>query len=103
MKKIINAFCLLGMMGVFGCATIGNNFPHDFTSRIEIGKTTRLEIEKALGSPFRTGLDSGDPTASYLYYRLGLFISPITKDLTVTYSSEGIVKRCVFNSNVGSE
>ncbi len=104
MKKIISVFCLLGMMtGIYGCATIGKNFPHDFASRIEIGKTTRMEIEKALGTPFRIGLDSGEPTATYLYYRLGLFINPTTKDLTITYSAEGIVKRCVFNSNLRSE
>jgi len=104
MKKIIGCFCLLGMMlGIYGCATLGNNFPNDFAARMEIGKTTRMEIEKALGPPFRTGLDSGEPTATYLYYRLGLFINPTTKDLTVTYSPGGIVKKYVFNSNVGSE
>lgn len=104
MKKIINAFCLLGMItGIYGCATIGNNFPHDFASGIEIDKTTRMEIEKTLGPPFRTGLDSGDSTATYLYYRLGLFINPTTKDLTITYSPKGLVKKYIFNSNVGPE
>lgn len=86
-----------------GCATLGENFPDDVAASIVIGQTTRTDIEKKIGAPFRTGVDSGNPTATYLYYRLGLFVSPITKDLTVTYSPQGIVKAYVFNSNLDQE
>jgi hypothetical protein len=81
------------------CATVGSNFPSTFTTSLQLGKTTRTEVEKNLGQPFRTGLDSGLPTATYLYYRLGLFNEPITKDLTITYAPDRTVKAYTFNSN----
>jgi hypothetical protein len=83
-----------------GCATVGNDFPDDFASHLTIGKTTRAQVEQTLGKPFRTGLDSGSPSATYMYYHLGLFVDPVTKDLTVTYAPDGTVKSYTFNSNL---
>jgi len=92
--------CLaLGMMFLAGCVTVGNRFPGDAASKIAIGKTTRQDIENQLGAPFRTGLDSGDPTATYLYYKFGLFNRPITEDLTIRYGTDGRVKSYTYNSN----
>lgn len=94
---------LLSGLVLTGCVTVGNKFSGQFASQIKIGQTTRAEVEKELGSPFRTGLDSGNPTASYLYYRLSLFAHPITQDLTVTYSLDERVKAYSFNSNDSEE
>jgi hypothetical protein len=95
------AFALAVAVFLLGaCATVGTDFPDQYASKIVIGKTTRADIEKHLGRPFRTGLDSGDPTASYVYYHLGLFSEPVTKDLTVRYSNGGVVKSYTFNANV---
>ncbi len=98
----LSLIALLGL-ALAGCATLGHDFPPDVASSIQIGHTTRADIEKRLGPPFRTGLDSGDPTATYLYYHLGLFANPVTKDLTITYTAQGTVKAYTFNSNVGAQ
>ncbi|MCK5242111.1 hypothetical protein KAR34_06655 [bacterium] len=82
-----------------GCVTVGKPFPATVVSEIVIGKTTRADIEKPLGSPFRTGIDSGDPTATYLNYKFGLFGSPVTTDLTIVYTPEGVVKSYIYNTN----
>ncbi|NTV51779.1 MAG: hypothetical protein HGA76_02015, partial [Candidatus Firestonebacteria bacterium] len=55
--------------------------------------------EKQLGQPYRTGLDSGDPTATYMYYRLGLFTDAVTKDLTIRFDGRGLVKSYTYNTN----
>ncbi len=100
MKKLILLWTALLIFGLLtGCATIGGNFPHDYASKIVIGKTSRADVEKELGAPYRTGLDSGDPTSTYMYYRLGLFTNTITKDLTVRFNEKGIVKSYTYNAN----
>ena len=104
MKKSLWLVGLLVLVGmVAGCATIGNNFPNDYASKLIIGKTTRADVEKQLGAPYRTGLDSGDPTATYMYYRMGLFTNTITKDLTVRFSDKGVVKSYTFNANTPAD
>ncbi|MEW6515870.1 MAG: hypothetical protein AB1439_03045 [candidate division FCPU426 bacterium] len=82
-----------------GCVTIGRPVPWEAASQIVVGKTTRAEIEQRLGPPYRTGLDSGNPSVTYLHYRLGLFSQPITTDLTVVYMPDGLVKSYTFNTN----
>jgi len=101
MRRIF--WILLLIAGLSGCATLGRDFSGNFVQKIKIGETTRAQVEQNLGPPFRTGLDSGDATASYLFYHLGIFTNPVTKDLTLTYSPEGIVKAYTFNSNDGAE
>lgn len=93
---------IVGLAAVLaaGCATVGRDFPGDFAAGIELNRTTRAQVEQALGPPFRRGLDSGLPTATYLYYRVGLFGRPVTKDLTVTYAPDGTVTAYTFNSNL---
>jgi hypothetical protein len=92
-----------GFLTLGGCATLGHDFPADTAMSIKLDQTTRADIEKQLGPPFRTGLDSGDPTATYLYYHLGLFSDPVTKDLTITYTPQGKVKSYTYNSNLGAQ
>jgi hypothetical protein len=101
MKRFSALLLILGLSAsvLAGCATIGRDFPDDFALKINLNQTTRADIEKTLGAPFRTGLDSGNPTSTYLYYRLGLFSQPVTKDLTITYTAQNTVKAYTFNAN----
>jgi hypothetical protein len=94
---------LLFLAALSGCATVGKNFTDDYAARLVIGKTTRTQVEGDLGKPFRTGLDSGNPSATYLYYKMGLFSSPVTKDLAITYAKDGTIKSYTFNSNTQNE
>jgi outer membrane protein assembly factor BamE (lipoprotein component of BamABCDE complex) len=99
MKKLNFFLLAAALLGLGACATVGNEFPSDFASKLVVGKTTRAEVEKQLGQPYRTGLDSGDPTSSYMYYRLGLFVDTVTKDLTVRFDGHGLVKSYTYNAN----
>jgi hypothetical protein len=101
MKKLSVCMFILGLsaLALAGCATLGRDFPDDFALKIILNQTTRADIEKTLGAPFRTGLDSGNPTSTYLYYHLGLFSQPVTKDLSITYTAQNTVKSYTFNAN----
>jgi hypothetical protein len=100
MRQMTGFIMLLLTVGMLaGCATVGSSFPKDYAAQIIIGQTTRPEVEGKLGSPFRTGSESGDPTATYLYYNLGVFTTPVTQDLTVRYGHDGKVKSYTYNSN----
>ncbi|MBN1596238.1 hypothetical protein JW933_09960 [candidate division FCPU426 bacterium] len=102
-KKIVLGCLCVGVLLAAGCVTVGRTFKEDYVSKIVIGQTTRAEIEQQLGVPFRTGVDSGDLTATYMYYHLGLFSRPVTTDLKITYSSQNKVKAYVFDSNAGGQ
>jgi outer membrane protein assembly factor BamE (lipoprotein component of BamABCDE complex) len=100
MKNFGLFLLLTGLLGLCACATVGNEFPSDYAAKLVVGKTTRADVEKQLGAPNRSGLDSGDPTATYMYYRLGLFVDTITKDLTIRFDGHGVVKSYTYNANI---
>jgi len=83
-----------------GCASLGRDFSDQTAAKIVIGQTTRAQIEQQLGEPFRKGLDSGDPSVTYLYYQMGLFAAPRSKDLVITYDRNGVVKSYTYNQSV---
>ena len=98
-RVVVYLLFVFAVAALAGCATMGNDFPGGYASTIVVSQTTRAEVENILGTPFRTGLDSGHPTSTYVYYRIGLFNRPVTKDLTVTYAPDNTVKSYSFNSN----
>ena len=80
------------------CFTVGEQFP-SIVSWIQPHATTRSEIEKAFGPPFRTGYDSGLKTYTYGYYRYSAFSNSQTKDLTVRFDANNIVESYTFSSS----
>ena len=104
MTRFMLGVCWCLLLGfVAGCVTVGRPVPWEAASHIVIGQTTRADIEERLGPPYRTGLDSGLPSVTYLLYRLGLFSEPVTTDLTIVYTPDGHVKSYTFNSNQSPE
>ncbi len=99
--KPLAAIVFFGIIAslVAGCVTLGRPIPAQVAPSIVIGQTTRAEIEAQLGPPYRVGLDSGNPSVTYLYYRIGLFIQPVTTDLTVVFNAEGKVQSYDYNTN----
>ena len=89
-KKIV---LLLSVVSVTlltsSCFTVGDQFP-SAVSWIKPHETTRAEIEKAFGPPFRTGYDSGLMTYSYGYYKYSALSDSQTKDLTVRFNDKNI-------------
>ena len=102
-RVVVYLLFMFAVTTLAGCATMGNDFPGGYASTIVVSQTTRAEVENILGTPFRTGLDSGHPTSTYLFYRVGLFNQPVTKDLTVTYAPDNTVKSYSYNSNESNQ
>ena len=82
-----------------GCVTIGGPFNAARVPSISVDKTTQDDIEKQFGEPFRTGIEDGDTTWTYVHYRLRLFGPQETKDLYVRFNKNGTVKSYSFNTN----
>lgn len=82
-----------------GCLSVGDPFPVEAVRRIEVGQTTREDVRRMFGEPWRTGLDDGRRTWTYGHYRYSLFGSERTRDLVVRFDDDGRVASYTFNSN----
>ncbi|MEW5801225.1 MAG: outer membrane protein assembly factor BamE [bacterium] len=95
---LVLAFAMVMSMVMSGCVTIGREFPVDAVTRIQMGKTTRTEIDRLFGTPWRTGIDDGMRTWTYAHYRYSIFGDSRTRDLVVRFDEKGIVASYTFNS-----
>ena len=67
---------------IVSCATVGNDFPgRDRVKNIQQGKTTKLEILDMFGAPYRRGMENGDETWTYVYWKVNIFAGKYSKDL----------------------
>jgi hypothetical protein len=57
------------LLGVSSCATVGHDFPVGAISQIQIGKTSRQEVNNIFWSPWRVGWEDGERTWTYGYYK----------------------------------
>jgi hypothetical protein len=98
-KNLLFASCVSLILATAGCVSIGRPFPTDKIKDVVLGKTTQAEIESSYGHPYRTGLEDGDVTWSYVDEHAGLFSQPRTTDLLVRFNADGTVKSYTFNTN----
>ena len=99
-KRICIVPALLGfLLLLMACATIGREFPVDPVSQIQIGKTTKDNISHLFGPPWRTGIEDGNQTWTYGYYRYKLLGKSITRDLVVRFRTNGVVDSYSFNTS----
>lgn len=85
---------------VSGCLSIkfGRDFPSPDRQLIVVGKTDKAALERVFGEPYQIGLDSGDQTWRWFFgQRDGN--SELSKDLTVRFNPDGVVKSYAFTSN----
>jgi outer membrane protein assembly factor BamE (lipoprotein component of BamABCDE complex) len=94
---------LLISLGLSGCLTVGANFPSENFSWIVKNKTTRADAQRLLGEPFRVGVDAGQNTWTYGYYRYRLFGPTYTKDLVLYFNKDGTVSSYTFNTGFPGE
>jgi hypothetical protein len=85
-------------LALAACLTVGREFPVDKVSGIAIGTTTRDEIHRMFGEPWRTGLEDGRRTWTYGHYRYKLFGTTETLDLVVRFDPNGVVASYTFNA-----
>jgi hypothetical protein len=86
-------------LALSACVSVGRRFDTEAVKGIVVGKTTQSDIEKSFGEPFRTGIDSGDATWTYVDYHFGLFGGRRAVDLLVKFSADGKVKSYAFNTD----
>ena len=100
-KTMLTAIFILMALSLCstGCITLGRPFPVGAVYQIKIDKTTRAEISRNFGMPWRRGIDSGYKTWTYAHYRYNLFGSQMTRDLIVRFDKDGVVKSYTFNSS----
>lgn len=100
--RLLRKNCLAGFFVTLallpGCLTIGTEFTSE-VAWIQANKTTRPEIEKHVGPPFRVGYDTGLLTYTYAFYRYSAFRPARTKDLTVRFNKDGTVNSYSFASS----
>jgi hypothetical protein len=85
---------------VAGCVSVrfGRDFPSPEAKSIVAGKTDRAALQRMFGDPYQVGLDSGDPTWRWFYGQRDS-TAEVSKDLTVRFNADGIVKSYSFTSN----
>jgi len=91
---------LLALVVVTGCVSVkfGRDFPSPEEGWIVKGKTDRWGLVRMFGEPVQIGFDSGDPTWRWFYGQRDS-TAEISKDLTVRFSPDGIVKSYAFSSS----
>lgn len=90
---------LLLLVGLAGCATLGHDFNATDTGWIKPGETDKTTLLSKLGDPLRVGVDAGEPTWTYGYYKYSLFSESVTKDLVIRFGPDGKVKSFTLNSS----
>lgn len=86
-----------------GCVTLGTNFDPAALQWLKPGETGKAEMMEKLGTPFRIGVDAGDPTWTYGYYRWRVLGSTDTKDLVIRWAADGKVKTFTLNTSIPEE
>jgi len=94
------AAAVISALVLSGCFTVGRNFVSTPVKRIEKGVTTKADVKKEFGEPFRTGLDDGYESWTYVYNRWTPFTQTRSKDLYIVFNKDGTVRSYTFNSNL---
>ena len=97
--RIIAACLAVAAAGLSsGCATVGWEFPVASVDSIVIGKTTRDDIQRLFGNPWRVGVEDGNETWTYGHYRYKLFGQAKSRDLLVRFDANHVVRSYTFNT-----
>ena len=86
-----------------GCATVGKEFNAQAVPQLEIGKTTKQDVQGMFGSPWRVGNEDGYLTWTYGRYKYSLFDPAETKDLVIRFDSKGVVKSFTYSATEHEE
>lgn len=97
-KSVVLILSVLILAVIVSCATVGRDFPTDAVSKIQIGKMTKEDISRLFGSPWRTGIEDGNKTWTYGYYKYRLLGQSLTRDLVIRYGADGKVVSYTFNT-----
>lgn len=104
MRSYGRGLLVAGLLSVLllnpGCFTVGSNFVSAPVKKIDKGVTTKAEIKKYFGDPFRSGLDDGYESWTYVYNRWSPLSQARSKDLYIVFNKDGTVRSYTYNSNL---
>ena len=82
-----------------GCGTVGKSFNTSKVESIANGITTRSDIKKMFGEPFKIGIQNGQPIWVYEDHRYSIIREERSKDLIIIFKPDGIVQSYQFMSS----
>ena len=82
-----------------GCGTVGKSFNTSKVESIVNGITTRSDIKKMFGEPFKIGIQNGQPIWVYEDHHYSIIHEGASKDLIIIFSPNGIVQTYQFMSS----
>ena len=82
-----------------GCGTVGKSFNTSKVESIVNGITTRSDIKKMFGEPFKIGLQNGQPIWVYEDNYYSIIREETSKDLIIIFRPDGIVQSYQFMSS----
>jgi hypothetical protein len=85
-------------LALTACLNVGQDFPTDKIGQLQIGHTTRDEVHRMFGDPWRTGLEDGRRTWTYGRYKYRLIGTTETRDLVIRFDPNGVVASYTFNA-----
>lgn len=89
---------LVVSLGCAGLFVFGRDFPSPSEGMIEAGKTSKQDVRRFFGEPYQVGFDTGDLTWSWFYGKKTAE-GELSKELTVRFGAQGMVKSYSFRSN----
>jgi hypothetical protein len=82
---------VLAISGIVGCATVGREFPTERVIEIRIDQTTKADLLAHFGRPYRRGIEDGDSTWTYVWYKLRLLGGQTqARDLYIRFADEKV-------------
>ena len=82
-----------------GCGTAGKTFNTSKVESIVNGVTTRSDIKKMFGEPFKIGIQNGQPIWVYEDHHYSIIREKTSKDLIIIFNLDGIVQSYQFMSS----
>ena len=82
-----------------GCGTAGKSFNASKIGSIVNGTTTRLDIKKIFGEPFKTGIQNGQSIWIYEDHHYSIISNDSSKDLIIIFGANGVVQSHQFMSS----
>ena len=82
-----------------GCGTVGKSFNTSKVESIVNGITTRSDIKKMFGEPFKIGFQNGQPIWVYEDHHYSIIRKKTSKDLIIIFNPDGIVQSYQFMSS----
>lgn len=94
------ALVLLAAWALHGCVSAGHDFEARNVPMLRVGETSQAEVRELFGPPWRSGLEDGQRTWTYGYYRYSVFGEPTAHDLVVRFDDAGRVDSYTYSSTL---